>query len=335
MEAGQHRARAKPQLYYESVLTDIEEEFPESYMNDYEDYSDPDSEDVDVDETISSQDMLPVEPDKVELHLCVTSSSNLPLSPPVPICRAKPQLYYESVLTDIEEEFPESYMNDYEDYSDPDSEDVDVDETISSQDMLPVEPDKVELSSLPMCQFFPHVPDNLPPHPYVPALLPLLPGTSSPSPQVPALPTTCASSPPFSSSCAISPLHLSPYIPVYLPPCASSALPMCHSPHLPALLPPPHMPAHLPPSSPYASSHPHMPALLPLRCASSPPCANSAPSFPQCASYPAPHDPAPFLPFAHLPSPMGQLPLPPICQLSSPHVQPHFSPQPHGASPSS
>ncbi|CAH2248533.1 Hypothetical predicted protein, partial [Pelobates cultripes] len=57
---------AKAQLHSESELSDIEEEFPESYMDESEDLSDPDYEINDREKSNPSRDTLPVKPTKIE-----------------------------------------------------------------------------------------------------------------------------------------------------------------------------------------------------------------------------------------------------------------------------
>ncbi|CAH2295353.1 Hypothetical predicted protein [Pelobates cultripes] len=65
---GQNRLdwkRAKAQLNSESELSDIEEEFPESYMKDSEDISDPDYEITDEEDANPVWDTCPVKPTKI------------------------------------------------------------------------------------------------------------------------------------------------------------------------------------------------------------------------------------------------------------------------------
>ncbi|CAH2312209.1 Hypothetical predicted protein [Pelobates cultripes] len=57
--------RAKAQLNSESELSDIEEEFPGSYMKDSEDISDPDYEITDEEDANPVWDTRPVKPTKI------------------------------------------------------------------------------------------------------------------------------------------------------------------------------------------------------------------------------------------------------------------------------
>ncbi|CAH2307640.1 Hypothetical predicted protein [Pelobates cultripes] len=59
--------RPKAQLNSESELSDIEEEFPESCMEDSEDISDPDYEITDEEDANPVQDTRPVKPTKIEV----------------------------------------------------------------------------------------------------------------------------------------------------------------------------------------------------------------------------------------------------------------------------
>ncbi|CAH2277281.1 Hypothetical predicted protein [Pelobates cultripes] len=56
---------AKAQLNSESELSDIEEEFPESYMEESENISDPDYEITDEEDANPVWDTLPVKPTKI------------------------------------------------------------------------------------------------------------------------------------------------------------------------------------------------------------------------------------------------------------------------------
>ncbi|CAH2285329.1 Hypothetical predicted protein [Pelobates cultripes] len=130
--------RAKAQLNSECEFSDIEEKFPEFYMEPGRKAS---YKAKHSSKTIEMDSSIPVKDGAINLPPRKSATSRAKSTRLWK--RAKAQLNSESELSDIEEEFPESYMEDSEDISDPDYEITDEEAAIPVWDIRRVKPTKI------------------------------------------------------------------------------------------------------------------------------------------------------------------------------------------------